>query len=252
MIILVDVGNTRTKYVIGELTANNLPRIIENNKITSQWLTQVWGGANNIIIASVVFQGVNDLICDWARHHHKKLLFVNSETERFGVTNSYQQPKTLGVDRWLALLGAAILYPKTSVVIIDAGTATTVDVLDCNGTHQGGWILAGVDLLLSSLRSSTSKVKFELSHTITPNFGKSTSACVNNAAWAATTSLINTGIEKAQNEFNIQYCFLLGGNAERLLPYIEFSKVKIINDLIFHGLKRYSTIERDNLNDIYT
>jgi len=243
MIILVDVGNTRTKYVIGELTVNNPPRIIENKKITLKWLTQAWGGANIIIIANVVLHGVNDLISDWARHHHKKLTFVDSEAERFGITNSYEQPETLGVDRWLTLIGAAEFYPKSSVVIIDAGTATTVDVLDGNGIHQGGWILAGVDLLLSPLRSNTSKVKFELSNKITPNFGKSTSACVNNAAWAATISLINTGIKKAKNEFNIQYCLLLGGNAECLLPYIEFSKVEINNDLIFHGLKRYSTIK---------
>ena len=53
----------------------------------------------------------------------------------------------LGVDRWLAILAAAFkLYPQKNVLIIDAGTATTVDLLAKSGVHQGGWILPGITI----------------------------------------------------------------------------------------------------------
>ncbi|XPF93445.1 type III pantothenate kinase [Colwellia sp. RE-S-Sl-9] len=240
MIILVDIGNTRTKYRIEDIDIKNKRIVIENNQITKQWLTEYWGKANQIIVGSVKLGALTDLIATWAKENHSKIFFIESEKERFGIINSYEQPKSLGVDRWLTLVGASALFPKTGVVIIDAGTATTFDVLDQDGKHQGGWILSGIDLLLAQLSSNTSKVKFDVSDSADTAFGKSTSECVNNAAWAATIAMINSGIKIAEHTQEIKHCILLGGNAERILPFIEFPKVEIIHDLIFEGLKRYS------------
>ncbi len=63
-------------------------------------------------------------------------------------------PEQLGVDRWLGLLAchARGLYPA---VVVDAGTATTVDVLDARGVHQGGFILPGLEMMRSSLLQGT-------------------------------------------------------------------------------------------------
>jgi len=60
----------------------------------------------------------------------------------------------LGVDRWLGLLAcrARGLYPA---VVVDAGTATTIDLLDSEGVHQGGYILPGLDMMRSALLAGT-------------------------------------------------------------------------------------------------
>ena len=239
MKVLVDIGNTRTKYLIEQVNAEDSRMVIDNTKITNQWLTDHWQAAQQLMIASVKTGALTDLISLWASTNKIDVYFIESEKQRFGITNSYQDPKTLGVDRWLTFLGASALFPHSGVVIIDAGTATTFDVLDKKGIHQGGWILSGIDLLLSQLTNNTSKVKFEVSEMVDISLGKSTSECVNNAAWAATLGMINTGIKKAQSTYGIRHCLLLGGNAERIIPFIEFSDVQIINDLIFEGLKRY-------------
>jgi type III pantothenate kinase len=241
MIVLVDIGNTRTKCLI-ETTGKNQRIVIENSLISLLWLSEYWSDASKVIIGSVKAGPLTELISTWATANNKTVDFIESEKQRFGITNSYEQPKSLGVDRWLTLIGASELYPKSGVAIIDAGTATTFDVLDENGVHQGGLILAGVDLMLAQLTTNTSKVKFEISSTTNIGLGKSTSECVNNAAWAATITMINSAIKEAEDLHNIQHCILLGGNAERILPFIvsNNSKARIIEDLLFKGLKRYS------------
>lgn len=60
-----------------------------------------------------------------------------------GVINGYACPAELGDDRWAALLGARVRYPEQNVVIVDAGTAVTVDALAASGQHVGGAIIAG-------------------------------------------------------------------------------------------------------------
>lgn len=239
MKVLVDIGNTRTKYLIEQGNGKNIRGITDNKKITEHWLSKYWDIASHLMIASVKSGLLTELISRWAGENKVDVSFIESEKKRFGITNSYQQPKTLGVDRWLTLVGASSLFPNSGVIIIDAGTATTLDVLDENGMHQGGWILSGIDLLLSQLNNNTSKVLFEVSELADTGFGQSTSECVNNAAWAATIGMINTGIIKAKNTYNIKHCILLGGNAARVELFIEFTDVQIINDLIFEGLKRY-------------
>jgi len=68
-----------------------------------------------------------------------------------GVTNAYQQAQRLGVDRWLALLGG-FCVSKTDAMIIDAGSAITVDLLKKDGQHMGGAILPGFNTPLDRFR----------------------------------------------------------------------------------------------------
>lgn len=63
-------------------------------------------------------------------------------------------PDQLGVDRWLAVLACRALGYRPAVVV-DAGTATTVDLLDAQGRHLGGYIVPGIALMRASLESAT-------------------------------------------------------------------------------------------------
>ncbi|MCP3690402.1 MAG: type III pantothenate kinase, partial [Gammaproteobacteria bacterium] len=60
------------------------------------------------------------------------------------VVNGYSSPESMGVDRWLALLGAADVEQHDAIVV-DAGSAITVDLLRGDGQHLGGAILPGFD-----------------------------------------------------------------------------------------------------------
>ena len=53
------------------------------------------------------------------------------------LTLSYDDPSKFGVDRFLAMLGALERFPNSPLLVIDAGSAVTFDVIDSQGTHKG-------------------------------------------------------------------------------------------------------------------
>ncbi len=244
MKVLVDIGNSRTKYKYIEFIQNtNLYtddiHSVDNELLNDEWLNTHWASAEKVTIATVKGGELSNIIKLWSAKANVPTQFIISEKKRFGITNSYDIPQNLGVDRWLSLIGGAHLYPNMGLIIVDAGTATTIDILDHQGNHQGGWILSGIDILLEQIGNNTSQVKYGISESPSIEFGQSTSDCVNNAVWAATTGMINLGINKAVNDFEITFCILLGGNAEKLSTLIEFKNVIVDKELIFSGLKRY-------------
>lgn len=150
MELLLDIGNSRSKarlHDVGTLTEIQLENIT----------AEQWSSINAVYCASVA---ADDRVLAIRQQIPSAIPFIQirSEAQAFGVTNSYQQPHLLGVDRWLALVAAAELYPNTELLIADAGTALTIDWLNSTGTHQGGWILAGQKLQQEAVLSKTAKV----------------------------------------------------------------------------------------------
>lgn len=84
-------------------------------------------------------------------------LQVARTTEGYGITHVYAQPETLGVDRWLTLLAAKAAH--TAAIIIDAGTAITLDAISQDGRHYGGWIAPGLRLMQEALVQRSNRLK---------------------------------------------------------------------------------------------
>jgi len=75
------------------------------------------------------------------------------------VRIQYAEPERFGIDRFAALVAARMEFMDQALVVVDAGTAITVDVLDVEGLHQGGMIMPGVRLLGSSLANAASQIQ---------------------------------------------------------------------------------------------
>ena len=103
---------------------------------------------------------------------------------------AYEHVANLGIDRWLALIACFMLYPNKASVVVDAGTATTIDVLDNEGKHLGGWILPGLDLMTSSLTQNTQRVFDDGKTPFTNELGKNTPNGLKNGALVATIGAI--------------------------------------------------------------
>ncbi|TWX51092.1 type III pantothenate kinase [Colwellia hornerae] len=238
MRLLVDIGNTRTKYTFEQQGVLSMIQSERNEAINEKWLTSLTESVESIVIASVSEAYIIDVFISYAQQHNIELDIIKSESKRFGVTSSYQQPTTLGIDRWLTLLATNILYPDQNVLIVDAGTATTIDLLNNKGMHLGGWILPGIDILFNSLLSNTSQVLATQEHQGNISFGKSTSDGVNNACWAATLGFIEQGIKQASKEVSLDNVLLTGGNAEKVAALLN-TQHRIINELVFIGMQRF-------------
>lgn len=84
--------------------------------------------------------------------------FTASE-EAFGLKNLYENPTQLGVDRWVSMIYGYLTYSMQSILIINAGTAVTVDMVSRDGEFVGGVILAGMKLMEHALFTKTAEIK---------------------------------------------------------------------------------------------
>lgn len=71
------------------------------------------------------------------------------------LRNAYRSPATLGADRLAAVVGAAGLVPRTNLLVVDAGTCITYDLVDATGTYRGGNISPGADMRLAAMHEHT-------------------------------------------------------------------------------------------------
>jgi len=239
MIILIDIGNTRTKYCTVEHGERSQPQAISNESISDDFLTERFTGATKFFVASVSHNQLTDDIDHWCQHNKIVYQRVISEAKKNKITTAYQQPTQLGIDRWLALIGAAESLPNRNILIIDAGTATTFDLLAASGQHQGGWILAGINMLVTSVLANTTQVHANDKEKEQVTFGTNTSENVHNAAWAATVGAVNMAISQSEQQgIRIDDIILTGGNSHLLSSLIS-QKNLVIEDLVFIGLQTY-------------
>lgn len=78
---------------------------------------------------------------------------LRSKTSACGVRNGYRRVDQLGADRFLALVGAYHLHGQQEQLVVDAGTALSIDLLAVDGAHLGGFLLPGLGLSQACARS---------------------------------------------------------------------------------------------------
>jgi len=227
MDLLLDIGNSRSKarlYDAGLLTEIQLETLN----------AEQWSRIKAVYCASVA---ADSRVSAIREHIPAAIPFmqIRSEAKAFGVTNSYQQPHLLGVDRWLALVGAAELYPNRDLLIADAGTALTIDWLSATGEHLGGWILAGQKLQQEAVLSKTAKVFAAELETEQLSPATDTATALYQGAIAALVG----AIRQASAIKPTQLIILTGGDAQLLQKYLADLPVRLEPQLIFQGLARY-------------
>lgn len=227
MELLVDIGNSRSKarlFDAGQLTEIQLENIS----------AEQWSQIKAVYCASVA---ADSRVLAIRQQVPSAIPFtqIQSEAQAFGVSNSYQQPHLLGVDRWLALVAAAESYPNTDLLIADAGTALTIDWLSSAGQHQGGWIMAGQKLQQEAVLSKTAKVFSKELETAQLSPATDTATALYQGAIAALVGAIRQAFALQP----VQLIVLTGGDALLLQKYLTDLPVRVEPQLIFQGLARY-------------
>jgi len=161
MRLLIDAGNTRIKWayvsnnewlqsgVLPVEKADELPRHIP----APQTIEQVW-------VSNVAGENVARHIRAIDTGHAGKIHFIAARDIQCGVSNGYINTGQLGSDRWAALI-AAWQLAKRKCMVVNCGTAITIDSLSEDGEFIGGLILPGVELMQRSLFEGASQLKPE-------------------------------------------------------------------------------------------
>lgn len=164
-----------------------------------------------------------------------------SQAQASGVTNGYQQPEQLGVDRWLALIAAAERV-SGDCIVIDAGSAITLDLLRSDGLHLGGAILPGINTSLDKFKHIFSDIDFSdaaISETRDP--GCSTAAAIHinytQSSFEVLSELVNRWILLLETKATI---LLAGGDAQQVQRKLTLPS-EIVPDLVFRGMHRLAT-----------
>ncbi len=242
--LLLDVGNTRLKWGIAEDGEVHRTGSVTQEKIRANGLgvltTRLPWAVDTAIASNVAgptfatrLAGVVGAHCGCDLH------FAKTERSAFGISNSYKQPRRMGVDRWVAMIGAWAEL-QSACLVVDAGTAVTIDALDDDGCHLGGQILPGVALMAGALAQHTSdipptKPAAAGMYEGIAMFGQNTRAAVGSGALGAVTGAVERAIRTLRSNAYDASLVLTGGDASRILTALEDSPLHRPN-LVLHGL----------------
>jgi type III pantothenate kinase len=154
----------------------------------------------------------------------------------------YETPKSLGVDRFLVCLGACSLTPK-NVVVIDAGTACTIDMMSSDKIFRGGVIMPGIKIFHESMSNSLPELP-AVDTTLPKEWpGKSTVDCIRWGVNGAFFYSIISFIEKFREQVENIEVFITGGDAAIITENLnEVIPVKYRPNLLFDGMEQFESL----------
>lgn len=232
--LLIDVGNTSAKYCLLEQNSYQ--------QVSFQHVLSRLSEVDSIAIASVAENNQVTEIIKQADKQNIAIVYAEVASSSYGVECAYDNYTNLGIDRWLAILAAEQLYPKRNLVIVDAGTATTIDFLAKDKKHLGGWIAPGLDLMQASIIEKAPGVFGEKLAKV-EKFANDTPAALASGCFYSCLGMINTAVDffNEQTDGNI-LLLLTGGNGKQLSDHITIEH-ELNSNLVFVGLSRFLTPE---------
>ena len=230
--LLLDAGNSRIKWALVE----NGAWVRQGVAGITEWavLRQAFSTLpppHKILVSNVAGEKMEQYLCAACAVWSCPVEFITAKAEQCGVRNTYVQPAQLGSDRWAALV-AAWHQVRAASLVVNCGTATTVDALSDEGEFLGGLILPGVDMMRHSLVEGTAQL--ETDEGSWREFPRNTADAIFSGAVQATAGAIHQqfellGIPGAQ-------CLLSGGAADSIQPHLKLPQARVDN-LVLQGLQ---------------
>lgn len=165
--------------------------------------------------------------------------FASSSRRHGGMVNGYDQPQQLGVDRWLAMIGARRYVPDRAILVIDAGTAITIDHVDSTGFFGGGIIVPGLITMMDSLHQAAGLVNvrpdLKDNHRFVLQNPDTESAILNGALHAMTASVAGAVAHYREPADEDPVVVVTGGDASLLKRFSQI-RMREIPGLVLSGL----------------
>ena len=176
MNLVIDIGNTQTKIALfdaGEIVQTIFTKSFDGDQFYN--LQRIYPGISNAILSSVgeIAPGLSDIL----KRECQLFLEFNHQTP-IPIENHYESKTTLGLDRLAAAVGAVSIFPGKEILVIDAGSAITFDLIDRHNHFLGGNISPGLAMRFRSLHQFTSKLPEIVAADQYPEFGRSTEEAI--------------------------------------------------------------------------
>lgn len=203
MNLVIDEGNTSVK--IGLFNKNELISVSKY-----ETLDKAQSYISTLQYKHVLYSSVRE------EHHNidflkKKPIILTHETS-LPIEIDYETPETLGVDRLAMACAVASLKKTENVLMIDAGTCITCDLLVGN-TFVGGVISLGIQMRAKALHHFTGKLPLITTADTGEVLGKTTEACMNSGVINGVLGEIKYLTERFVKDYEVEEVFMTGGDA---------------------------------------
>jgi type III pantothenate kinase len=245
MLLAINVNNTNVKFgvidgdrIIGEWRQHtSAMRTADEHAV---WLFQLMAmeridpkAITDAIIGSVVPQATFNIRRLCTRYFNCEPLVLGEPNVVYGIKVKGQGA---GADRICNSVGASILFPKTPVVVVDFGTATTFDVVDEEGSYCGGAIAPGINLSIEALVNATAQLPHIVVEKPKRVIGTDTVACMHTGVFWGYVGLIEGIVARIKAEFGKPMRVVSTGG---LAPVFDGSTTvieQIVPDITARGL----------------
>ncbi len=226
MILLVDIGNSRIKaaqWRDGEIV--HCTACAHRRRFSQAMLDQCWGDLPvpaQVWIANVAGAQAAAVVEQWIEAHWGCAVhFVCTRARQLGVSNAYLQPDRLGVDRWMGLI-ACRQTERVPAIIVNCGTALTIDVIDAEGRHLGGYLAPGLKTQRDSLCTSTEIVLRDTGGEPLLELACDTEKAIIRGTLYSIVSLINQSANQLTKKYSVDFSRVItGGEAPAIIPFLE-------------------------------
>ena len=238
MDLLIDIGNTRIKWQ----QRDEKEILLSDSILAEEFMDIDFSSIKSVdktIVSNVNHAVVLDKLKEILTAFKCPIIEAKTDSNEC-LINDYEDIKTLGVDRWVAAMGAWKIYQRP-LLVINAGTAITIDLVELDkeskAHFKGGMILPGVAISLAVLNNSTNLIDTEIGKSHYPSLN--TKDAVTTGIMTSIQGAVNLVCRKLPSSLPI---LLTGGDANLIHEQAEDdwkSRIKLRDDLIFEGLTFY-------------
>ncbi|MBX7106500.1 MAG: type III pantothenate kinase [Gemmataceae bacterium] len=212
--IVVDVGNSHVKW--GRCAGNRVTEVVSLGHTEDDWSIAATAselGHMSWLVSGVVPDAVRRM-ADWAHARGDHVQIVLSYRQ-LPIEVDVEHPDSVGIDRLLGAIAARALYPDRRVLVVDAGTAMTINLVDT--AFRGGAIVPGLGLLADALHSKTALLpRVTLDHP-EPFPGRDTVPAIR----AGLCAVLGGAVERAARTSNPDVIIFTGGNGPLVLQLVD-------------------------------
>jgi type III pantothenate kinase len=234
MMLAIDAGNTRIKWGVRDAGVwRSFGACATAESAALAGMLSMAERYERILVANVAGARVRADIESAVAGKPVAPEFIASRSAQCGVRSSYDDPGQLGCDRWAALIGAHRLH-SGACLVVNAGTALTVDALTEEGLFLGGIIVPGIDLMRRALDEHTAGLARQPGEVryFPANTGD---AIVSGAAHACAGAIERMAAFMRQSGHEALRVVLSGGAAEALRPLLDL-ETELVAHLVLEGL----------------
>lgn len=235
MNLAIDIGNTVAKLAI--IDKGQVVDFLKTEEIDVAYVEGILDSYSDI--ESAILVSVREEYCDIEELLSRRVSrFVRFDSDTaVPIKNCYSTPKTLGLDRMAAAVGANALYPGSNILVADFGTTITIDLVSSKGEFMGGNISPGAAMRFNALHQQTKKLPLTTLSDETQLLGTDTISAIKNGVINGIVYEIEGYIRDMEQKYADLRIIFTGGDGNFFAKRLK-NPIFATYDLVAYGLNR--------------